>query len=137
MSAPTWTDEHDDDLGLPSRPVPRVRPRPAPLDDQLPPLQPAVVDEPAANPPASSRRAGHLEQPSAGNPAAPRPRVTRQPRPPLRADVLALVLAAVVCVCVTVLALKGVDVPEVLQTIGFVAVGGAFGMAIPSAGRRP
>jgi hypothetical protein len=128
MSAGTWTDD-DEQLGLgqplPSRPVPRPRVDVDPTG-YLPPVQPAVVDDPPA--PLENRRAA---------PAAPRPRVQRQPRPPLRADVLALVLAAVVCVCVTVLALQGVAIPEVLQTIGFVAVGGAFGMAIPSAGRKP
>jgi hypothetical protein len=152
MSAPTWLDEHDDDLGVaPSRPVPRPRHNAGSVPiEQLPQLPPPVVDErpnaydvaigaAAGNLPASSGARDPLfEQPRAGNlPGGPRPRIVKAPRPPLRADVLALILAAVVCVCVTVLALKGVAVPDVLQTIGFVAVGGAFGMAVPTPGRRP
>lgn len=105
------------DLGLPSQRDPYA--------DPLPPALPPVVDA-----------APVLE-------AAPRPRVAprppaRAPRPPLRVDVLALVLAAVVCVCVTVLALRGVEIPEVLQTIGYVSAGGAFGLATAgNVGRRP
>lgn len=128
MSAPTRLDDYDDDLGLPSRPVPRVRPR-APLAEQLPPLQPAVVDDQLAADPAAIP-----DRP------APRPRVraTAPARGPImRPDVLALVLAAVVCVCVTVLALKGVDVPDVLQTIGLVAVGVGAGTAIPRPAGAP
>lgn len=130
MSAPTQLDEYDDDLGLPSRPVPRL---PA---DQLPPLPPRVVDDWSAARPEPDRPP--LELPPRVGAAAPRPRAQRQPKAPLRVDVLALLLAAVVCVCVTVLALKGVTVPDVLQTIGYVSAGGAFGLATAgNVGRRP
>jgi hypothetical protein len=139
-AAPSYLDHDDDDLGLPqARPVPRPRHNAPP--EQLPQLPPPVVDDAAAgNLPASSGGLDPLERGSAGRlpaPAAgPRPRIVKAPRPPLRVDVLALLLAAVVCVCVTVLALRGVDVPEVLQTIGYVSAGGAFGLATAGAGRR-
>lgn len=67
----------------------------------------------------------------------PAPRVVaRQRESILRPDVLALVLCALVVVAVTLLAARNQTIPDVLATIGLVALGAGAGVAVPGL-RKP
>jgi hypothetical protein len=95
-------------------------------DEPLPPAVPPVIPAPA---PAPELEAAPVVEP------APRV-VARQRESILRPEVLALVLCALVVVAVTLLAARNQAIPDVLATIGLVALGAGAGVAVPGL-RKP
>lgn len=55
----------------------------------------------------------------------------------LRADLAAMIVAGLTVVAITVLAVDGRTIPEVLSTIALVVVGGGVGIAAPLLGAGP